>query len=89
MPGQVLARQVQCMRIPVLTIVPNCLPHSSEASDSDATVWNKKAWTQLSPGGKTISNNGWLEHHVREMCNELRPEVSRCMGRFCDDALRA
>ena len=40
-------------------------------------------WKQLSPGGVGISEGGWLEHHVREMCGALRPEASRSSTAMC------
>ena len=37
----------------------------------------RHSWKQLSPDGVLISEGGWLEHHVREMCSALRPEASQ------------
>lgn len=86
MPVQILAMQVQRMRLPDVNETLDSLPHCYITPVFLRAVYDKGSWTQLSPDGEDVSKNGWLEHHVREMCNALRPEVSRCKGSsFCAD----
>ena len=59
---------------------PHSARHRAGAEQCCGADRDKAAWTQLSPHGWDISKDGWLEHRVREMCNELRPEVSIRMG---------
>jgi hypothetical protein len=82
-PVQILAMQVQCMSLLHVNETLDSLPQRYITQVFVRTVYDKGSWTQLSPDGEDVSKHGWLEHHVREMCNALRPEVSRCKGSFC------